>query len=218
MIQNNTQAVSRTTSRSDSPPGRRVSGVRGMPFGCRPGRPCDIAGSPSARSRRSSCSTRQYARTSRAVMAARRPVPACSIHTTLLGADQERWLLTVSAAGLAGTSPQQVMMAVIAPGQDRRTPWMGRTPSDATLVLRSAPDSGATGDSQQLGQRSATDATNPNRGRRNQFVGTSITSGSDGVTASTHSTVASESVRQVLQQRRGYVSRITPTDAREYRA
>ncbi len=93
----------------------------------RRGRPCDcIAGSPSARSRRSSCSTRDMYRTDQPCGdGSQTPCPGVfDPAATMLGVNQERWLLR----GLAGSRarwnvlPQQVMMAPVdrAPGQDRR--------------------------------------------------------------------------------------------------
>jgi alkaline phosphatase D len=154
---------------------------------------------------------------------------------TMLGVNQERWLLR----GLAGSRarwnvmPQQVMMAPVdrAPGQDRRyamDQWGGYDAERTRLMEffgahRTSNPVVLTGDSHSNWvndlQVNATDPRSPVVAT--EFVGTSITSGSDGADGlDTFRTVASENpFVKFYNSQRGYVScEITPKQMRaEYR-
>ena len=154
---------------------------------------------------------------------------------TLLGASQERWLLR----GLAGSRtrwnvlPQQVMMAPVdrAPGPDRRyamDQWGGYDAERTRLLeffgaRRTSNPVVLSGDYHSNWvndlQIDATDPKSPVVAT--EFVGTSITSGSDGFDGlDTFGGIASENpFVKFYNSQRGYVScEITPTQMRaEYR-
>jgi alkaline phosphatase D len=156
-------------------------------------------------------------------------------NATLLGANQERWLL----GGLAGSRarwnvlPQQVMMAPVdrAPGPDRRyamDQWAGYDVERTRLLQffgarRTSNPVVLTGDSHSNWVNDLkVDAADPRSPVvATEFVGTSITSGSDGFDGlDTFGGIASENpFVKFYNSQRGYVScEITPKQMRaEYR-